>query len=81
MNLGDNVYPKDPFTLLNLQSLLVIEISQLKKFKIKKKKNPQSCTHFVVLRWVILLHDGHLCEEKTSEVSWLIKEILSNLFL
>ena len=26
MNLGDNVYPKDPFTLLNLQSLLVIEI-------------------------------------------------------
>ena len=25
MNLGDNVYPKDPFTLLNLQSLLVIE--------------------------------------------------------
>ena len=50
MNLGDNVYPKDPFTLLNLQSLLVFEISQLKKFKIKKKKNPQSCTHFVVLR-------------------------------
>ena len=48
MNLGDNVYPKDPFTLLNLQSLLVIEISQLKKFKIKK--NPQSCTHLVVLR-------------------------------
>ena len=49
MNLGDNVYPKDPFTLLNLQSLLVFEISQLKKFKIKKKKkNPQSCTHFVV---------------------------------
>ena len=38
MNLGDNVYPKDPFTLSNLQSLLVIEISQLKKFKIKKKK-------------------------------------------
>ena len=26
MNLSDNVYPKDPFTLLNLQSLLVIEI-------------------------------------------------------
>ena len=26
MNLGDNVYPKDPFTLLNFQSLLVIEI-------------------------------------------------------
>ena len=26
MNLGDNFYPKDPFTLLNLQSLLVIEI-------------------------------------------------------
>ena len=26
MNLGDNVYPKDPFMLLNLQSLLVIEI-------------------------------------------------------
>ena len=26
MNLGDNIYPKDPFTLLNLQSLLVIEI-------------------------------------------------------
>ena len=26
MNLGDNVYPKYPFTLLNLQSLLVIEI-------------------------------------------------------
>ena len=26
MNLGENVYPKDPFTLLNLQSLLVIEI-------------------------------------------------------
>ena len=26
MNLGDNVYPKDPFTLLNLQFLLVIEI-------------------------------------------------------
>ena len=26
MNLDDNVYPKDPFTLLNLQSLLVIEI-------------------------------------------------------
>ena len=26
MNFGDNVYPKDPFTLLNLQSLLVIEI-------------------------------------------------------
>ena len=26
MNLGDNVYPKDPFTLLNLRSLLVIEI-------------------------------------------------------
>ena len=25
MNLGDNVYPKDPFRLLNLQSLLVIE--------------------------------------------------------
>ena len=56
MKLGDNVYPKDPFTLLNLQSLLVFEISQLKKFKIKKKKkkNPQSCTHFVVLQWVIL---------------------------
>ena len=54
MNLGDNVYPKYSFTLLNLQSLLVIEISQLKIFKIKKKKlkkkNPQSCTHFVVLR-------------------------------
>ena len=40
MNLGDNVYPKDPFMFLNLQSLLVIEISQLKKFKIKKKKKP-----------------------------------------
>ena len=26
MNLGDNVYPKDPFTLLNLLSILVIEI-------------------------------------------------------
>ena len=26
MNLGDNIYPKDPFTLLNLQSLLAIEI-------------------------------------------------------
>ena len=26
MNLGDNVYSKDPFMLLNLQSLLVIEI-------------------------------------------------------
>ena len=26
MNLGVNVYPKDPFTFLNLQSLLVIEI-------------------------------------------------------
>ena len=26
MNLGDNVYPKNPFMLLNLQSLLVIEI-------------------------------------------------------
>ena len=26
MNLGNNVYPKDPFTLLNLQSLLVIGI-------------------------------------------------------
>ena len=26
MNLGDNVYPKDPFMLLNLQSLLMIEI-------------------------------------------------------
>ena len=42
MNLGDNVYPKDPFTLLNLQSLLVIEISQLKKFKIKKKKKKKT---------------------------------------
>ena len=26
MNLGDNVYPKDPFMLLNLRSLLVVEI-------------------------------------------------------
>ena len=26
MNLGDNVYPKDPFTHFNLQSLLVIKI-------------------------------------------------------
>ena len=26
MNLGDNVYPKDPFTLFNLPSLLMIEI-------------------------------------------------------
>ena len=36
MNLGDNVYPKDLFTLLNLQSLLVIEI--LAALKIKKNK-------------------------------------------
>ena len=46
MNLGDNVYPKDPFTLLNLQSLLVFEISQLKKFKIKKKKKPSELYSF-----------------------------------
>ena len=26
MNLGDNVYPKDPYTILNIQSLLIIEI-------------------------------------------------------
>ena len=31
MNLGDNVYPKDPFTLLNFQSLLVIEIFAAQK--------------------------------------------------
>ena len=46
MNLGDNVYPKNPFTLLNLQSLLVIEISQLKKFKIKKKKKSSKLYSF-----------------------------------
>ena len=38
MNLGDNVYPKDPFTILNFQSLLVIEIFATSKFKKKKKK-------------------------------------------
>ena len=26
MNLGEDVYPKDPSMLLNLQSLMVIEI-------------------------------------------------------
>ena len=40
MNLGDNVYPKNPFTLLNLQSLLMIEIFVTLKIKKKKKKNP-----------------------------------------
>ena len=39
MKLCDNVYPKDPFTLLNLQSLLVIEIFVAYKIlNLKKKK-------------------------------------------